>query len=251
MGVRVTMAASLWATAILSSADAFAVAPAAPASTNAALEPAFGLNANAALLSDYRYDGVSESNRRPTWQAGLTYVGRNGLYVGTQLTGVDVQDKPRTRLEADVFAGALIPVAGSDLGLQVSYMSYPDQRAPGPRYAFVEPQVSLTHRFERLTLSGEADWSPAYFGGLGQAWDLRAGVAVAVRHWLTLSGHIGRLWLSRGPSLIDWDLGGTASWRRLYVDVRYGGTDLSDAQCGFTSWCAPGVSATVGVRIWP
>src|SRR3954447_18838394 len=43
-----------------------------------------------AALSDYRYRGVSLSNERPTWRAGVTHDGASGWYVGASLAGVSL-----------------------------------------------------------------------------------------------------------------------------------------------------------------
>ena len=252
-------AATILASAIIVAAlagpfdRAWADPQADPGSTKGATPPApaSGFDATLAALSDYRLDGVSESNRRPTWQANLTYWRASGLYAGFVLTGVDFQDTPRTPVELDLYAGQQIPIAGYDLNLQFVYITYPHRRSPGPSYDFIEPEADLAHTFKHLTLKGALAWSPSYTYGAGEAWSLKGAASYDITNWLQASGHVRRLWLSKAPSLTNWDVGATATWRRLSLDVRYGGTDLNSSQCYFTNWCALGASASLTYRLLP
>ncbi|HBD38686.1 MAG TPA: hypothetical protein DC084_34445, partial [Cupriavidus sp.] len=56
---------------------------AAPAAAPAA-EPAspHTITANVSLVSDYRYRGLSQTNRRPAIQGGFDYAHESGFYIG-------------------------------------------------------------------------------------------------------------------------------------------------------------------------
>ena len=41
------------------------------------------ISANVALVSDYRFRGISQSNENPAIQGGFDYAFENGFYVGT------------------------------------------------------------------------------------------------------------------------------------------------------------------------
>lgn len=43
----------------------------------------------------------------------------------------------------------------------------------------------------------------------------------------------------------------TATWKQLYLELRYEDTDLTPAQCGFTDWRQPSVIGTIRVDLPP
>ena len=214
--------------------------------------PCDGVFASAATLTDYRFDGVSESDRRPTWQTTLYCYRKDGYFAGTTLTGVDFEDQPRTWLEVDWYGGRQFAWKGAKLTLELLYASFPDKRAPGSSYDILEPQALLSRAFGRLTLEGAGGWGTDA-SGRGQEWRFRAGALYVAAPWLSLSGHMGRFLDAAGADHDHsfYDVGATATWRRLSFDVRYGGSSLPYAQCYFTRWCEPGVYATLSWRLVP
>jgi len=202
-----------------------------------------------AWLSDYRFDGFSESDRAPTWQVNLHCFRTDGFYAGVVATGVNFEDTPRTRLEIDYYAGRHIAVWGSDLNLEVLYTSFPTQKTK-PSYALLEPEAELSHTWGRLTLSSLVSWTPND-SGAGTAWRLRQGASFKILPWLVASGHVGHSWIERNFDRTFFDAGLTATFGRLSIDGRYEGTDLKPSQCYYTTWCAPGAAVMVKYRILP
>jgi len=198
----------------------------------------------ASIVSDYRFDGFSESNLQPTWQVNLHCYRTDGFYAGTVLTGVNFEDRPRTTLETDFYVGRHVPVAGSDLNLELLEVWYPNQHTGGPAYGLFEPEAELSHRFGKLTLKALVAWSPNYSSNSGTSWHEKAGAEFALTDWLSVSGHYGRITIERGVSRHHFDVGATAKWRSLSLDARYGGTDLAKPQCYYTNWCAPAAAVT-------
>jgi uncharacterized protein (TIGR02001 family) len=219
--------------------------------TKTAIGLCSGVYVAVTALSDYRYDGFSESNRRPTWQANVHCYRTDGFYGGVVFTGVNFTEHPPTTLEIDYYGGRHVALGAVDLNLELLYTSFPNKRVHGPSYDFVEPQIELSRSFSALTLKSQFAWTPAYSSDGGQAWHLKETAAYAVTPWLTVSGHLGRLWVARGKDRTHWDVGATATWRRLSLDARYGGTNLKPAQCYYTDWCAPGAAVVLTWRLLP
>jgi len=238
-------AASLALSAGIAQADP---APAAPKPVG----PCAGVYASAAALSDYRFDGFSESNRAPTWQVTAYCYRNDGFFAGTTLTGVNFEDTPRTRLEADWYAGRQVRWKGASVSSICSTTPFPDKRAPGPSYDLFEAQVEVSRTSKRLTLGALAGWETNTSGG-GQEWHVKASAAYALTPWLSLSGHAGRFLAASGADHDHdhWDIGAAAKWRRLTLDARYGGTDQPLARCFFTDWCRPGAYASLSYRLLP
>jgi uncharacterized protein (TIGR02001 family) len=234
------------AIAMLAAGDAFADPPPKP------VGPCDGAFASVAGVSDYRFDGFSESNHHPTWQVTAYCYRNDGFFAGTMLTGIDFEDTPRTRLEADWYVGRQLRWRGAKVTLEALYDSFPDKRAPGPSYDIFEPQAEVSRTLKRLTLGALAGWETDVSGG-GQEWHLKASAAYALAPWLSISGHAGRFFAASGADHDHdhWDIGATATWRRLSLDARYGGTDEPRSRCFFTDWCEPGAYVSLNYRLYP
>ncbi len=245
------MKTTIIAAASLAFSAGAAVADPAPA-TPKPIGPCAGVYVSAAALSDYRFDGFSESNHHSTWQATLYCYRNDGFFAGTTLTGIDFEDTPRTHLEADWYVGRQVQWRGAKVTAELLYASFPDKRAPGPSYDIIEPQIEASRSFRRLTLGGLVGWETSMSGG-GQEWHVKASAAYAVAPWLSFSGHAGRFFAARGAdrNYDAWDVGATATWRRFSLDARYGGTDRPMSQCFFTTWCQPGGYASLSYRLLP
>jgi uncharacterized protein (TIGR02001 family) len=248
MRAQETTGASTLALALLTAASVSAE----PAPTPHAIGPCAGAYVSIAGLSDYRFDGFSESNHHPTWQVTAYCYRNDGFFVGTTLTGVDFADTPRTHVEADWYVGRQVSWRGAKITAELLYASFPDKRAPGPSYDILEPQIEVSRSFSRLTLGALGAWETDISGG-GQEWHVKASAAYAVAPWLSLSGHAGRFFAASGAdhNYDAWDVGATATWRRFSLDARYGGTDRPQAQCFFTTWCRPGPYVGLTYRLYP
>ena len=55
--------------------------------------------------SEYRFYGLSESNRQPAVQAGLHWTGPENFYAGIFVSRVNFRDFRKTSVEADLYAG--------------------------------------------------------------------------------------------------------------------------------------------------
>ncbi|HLY80229.1 MAG TPA: TorF family putative porin [Caulobacteraceae bacterium] len=237
------------ATAALGASAAFADPP-PPAPQP--IGPCAGAFASVTGLSDYRFDGFSESNHHPTWQVTAYCYRNDGFFAGTTLTGVDFEDTPRTDFEADWYVGRQVQWRGAKVTAELLYASFPDKRAPGPSYDILEPQIEVSRGFQRLTLGASVSWETSVSGG-GQQWHAKASATYALTPWLSLSAHAGRFFAAHGADhdYDAYDIGATATWRRLSFDARYAGTDRPPEQCFFTTWCQPGPSVSLSYRLWP
>ena len=123
------------------------------------------------------------------------------------------------------------------------------------------PRGSRRWRFvERALEPGEivchndtAIYNLAFDGGEGNA--LYGNATYTILDWLSVSGNLGHQW-AENAKLVgsrDYtygDIGATATWKGLALDIRYSGTDLGTAQCGAFYMatrhaCSGGVVATI------
>lgn len=147
---------------------------------------------------------------------------------------------------------------GSDLNLEAYYYAYPDHTGlPGaPNYSYFEGIAALSHTFDKLTLTGTAAISPAYFGETGTGVWIGGNASYVLNDWISISGNVGHQWVNEldgrgyGFPYTHWDLGATATWNGLSFDVRYIDTSISKSTCeGFNgpknNWCGPTVVGTI------
>lgn len=114
--------------------------------------PEHQLSYNAAVVSDYRYRGISQSRRDPALQGGLDYTNTpTGLYAGTWLSTIHwIKDSGGDgNVEWDMYGGKR-----GDLGNGVSY-------DVGGLYYFY-PGNGLPTSANTFELYGQLGYGPAY-----------------------------------------------------------------------------------------
>ena len=86
----------------IASASAFSqvAAPAAPAPT-----PEWTITGNAGLFSDYRFRGISQTDKKPAFQGGFDVAHSSGLYIGNWNSNVDSDLYSGANIEMDFYAG--------------------------------------------------------------------------------------------------------------------------------------------------
>jgi len=91
---------------------ALAADPKAPA-------PDFELSGNVAVVSDYRFRGFSETDRKAAFQGGFDLAHKSGFYIGNWNSNVKYSS---TSLEIDVYGGYATEV--NDVSLDVGLLKY-------------------------------------------------------------------------------------------------------------------------------
>jgi uncharacterized protein (TIGR02001 family) len=242
--LRRLLAASVLAGSTLAASAALADETAPPSEIT--------VSGNVALVSDYRFRGLSQSSGDPAVQGGITGSHASGAYAGVwaSSTGFGVLDRrfatnayTRTygSMELDLFGGWSGPVGGgvtADVGLL--YYAYPDGHFG--RAEFFEPYASLSTTLGPVTgkLGVNYAWKQAAlnFDGGGNDdnlylyGELSAGIPTTP---VTVSGHLGYAKGALSPKFatgqtarydggLDWNLGATfAITPRLSVGGQYVG----------------------------
>jgi uncharacterized protein (TIGR02001 family) len=182
---------------------------------------------NVAGTSDYVFRGVSQTQEAPALSAGvdLTY---GSLYAGTWASNVDFGDGD-TNAEIDLYGGIRPEVAGWNLDLGVIGYLYTNQ-PDGADYDYAEVKAAASRAFGPATLGAAVYYSPDFFGASeDEATYVEANAAISPADRWTLSGAVGRQFVSSDLDYTTWNLG--AAWQmtpHLAVDVRYHDTDEHD-----------------------
>jgi uncharacterized protein (TIGR02001 family) len=236
--IRGLIAATLLAGTALAATPAFADdAPAAPPS-------AVTITGSAAIVSQYRFRGLSQSDNKPAVQGAFTVAHSSGFYIstwGSSATGNDVVNIGGT--EIDVYGGWTHALGKSGVtfdGGVYGYI-YPGF-TPGNYY---EIYGSLAKTFGPFSAKAGAYYAPGQkvfdlnftspsrknlyvYGELG------AGIPNTP---LSVHSHLGHTGggFDYGKQYLDWNVGVTLKWKALAFDASWVGTNVSrgDINKGF------------------
>jgi uncharacterized protein (TIGR02001 family) len=212
------------------------------AAATASAQVSGGLSA----LSDYRFRGISLSDRRPALQGWLTYDHPSGLYAGALLSTVHIY-AASSEVAGNLYGGyayAISPRAALDVA--VARYFYPESTVIGS-YDFTELSVGAALDRVRTRLSVSND----YFGSGSRTAYLEVEGTLPLTEKLSLIGHAGGLWRSDssqehapGPPRFQFDGKVGVLWEVLGfgVELSVVGTDVPRSRCpGSDQACETGV----------
>lgn len=226
--------------------------------------PSITVSGSAAIASDYRFRGVSQSDQEMAVQAGITIAHESGFYIGTwgsNLAGWGAFGG--ANMELDLIGGYKAKLAdNATLDVGLTWYMYP---GGSDKTDFAEPYAKLTGTAGPATLTAGVAYSPKQ-QALGKWYNTGAAAAAGVYDrpgakddnlylWgdgaLALAGtpivakaHVGHSWGQNGlgPNATavsptgrywDWSLGADATYRNLTFNVSYIDTDISNAEAGY------------------
>lgn len=236
-------------------------APAARAQDLAAA-PDWTANATVDVQSDYRFRGISQSNRNPVPQGALNITGPDGFYVGSWVSQINwqvgVNNNPR--IEWDIYGGKHFDLGdGTDFNVEAYEYAYPEYNTsyvPGkPAASYFEGIFTLSHTFGPVALDVVYAVSPQFTLGTGTGNYLEGQAILTLTDWLTVSTNVGHQWVDLIPAdYTHADVGATATWKGFSLDARYVGTSLNKVNCatyymGTKNACGGGFVATLSYTI--
>lgn len=210
------------------------------------------VSGSATLASDYRFRGVSQTDKGMAIQGGLTVSHESGFYVGTWASNLSGWGTfGGANMELDLIGGFKTEIGGAMLDAGLVWYMYP---SGADTTDFAEIFMKVSGSTGPLTLTGGVAYAPRQDAlanvsnapnSRGQKQDnlyLSGDAAFAVADTpLTLKAHIGHsdgnpglgpngTSVSPTGSYWDWSLGVDASWRNLTLGVAYVDTDIGRAE---------------------
>lgn len=179
-------------------------------------EGPFTVSGGIAVVSDYRFRGVSLSDKDFAVQPTLTVSHESGLYVG--VWGSNVAENPGEDVEVDLYAG----FAGGDTityDLGVTYYMYPGVSD----FNYVEMIGKLGTTVGPVTLGGMLAYAPSQ-DGTSNTDNIYVGTNASVgipNTPLTFTGSVGYEDGAFGDDKIDWSLGLTAEVKGFTLGASY------------------------------
>ncbi len=222
------------------------------------------VSGSAAIASDYRFRGVSQSDGEMAVQGGITVSHESGLYAGvwgSNLAGWGTFGG--ANVELDLIGGYKAKLAdNATLDGGLTWYMYP---GGADKTDFAEPYVKLTGTTGPATLTAGAAYAPKqqaigkwYATGADAAAGLYTspggkddnlylwgdGALALAGTPITAKAHVGHSWGQDGlgPNATavaptgeywDWSLGADATWHSLTFNVSYIDADISGAEAAY------------------
>jgi uncharacterized protein (TIGR02001 family) len=248
------------------SASLAALMVATPALADDAAPPSdVTINGSATVVTDYRFRGVSQTDRNPAVQGSITVSHSSGFYAsvwGSSVSGYVVATN-NTSQEIDLILGWKKTFSGTTLDAGLLYYYYP--KTTGGYTNFAEPYVSVAHTFGPVTAKATVNYAPKQ-KALGSVQNIvpepsqdnvyAAGdFSAAIPNTpLGLTAHIGHNW---GPSWLasdfngkkgytDWSVGATLTYKAITFGVQYVDTDAVFISSSGKNVAKGGVVASIG-----
>ncbi len=185
-----------------------------------------GISGELNLLSDFRFRGISRSDRDPAVQGALTVSTPDGLYVGGRGTSLnDAGDLGGSQF--DLYAGFSGGLGlGTSIDAGVTYFYFPEGEG---KTDYFEPYASVSHQLGPLegTLGAKYAWEQAALGGEDLLYlfgELEAGIPTTP---VTLIAQAGRQDVGALGDYWTWSLGARAAFGPVQAGLRYVDTDLT------------------------
>lgn len=185
-------------------------------------KPAVSIAYNAAIVSDYRFRGISYTSRHPAIQVGADLSFRSGWFLGTWTT--NVADYGGSNLEVDLYGGYGGSVAGFDYSGTVYTYVYPG----GTDTDYFELQGTLARTMGPVTTTLTLAYTPDQWNTDRDNLYVSLGTDVALGELpLTASFSLGR---ENGSYDHKWDWSAGLTYKldaldlsATYVDSNYKG----------------------------
>ena len=221
--------------------------------------PAVTISGGATLVTDYRFRGISQTDKDFAVQGTFTLTHKSGLYATVWGSSIDDYIAAGSDQEIDLIAGYKKTFGGTTVDVGVLYYYYPGSSKiiPGTNSDFVEPYIGVSHTFGPVTGKVSAAYAPkakALSIGAGKednlyvAFDLSGGIPNTP---VSLSAHLGH---SYGPSYLrigkgytDWNVGATYTWKNLVFGVSYVDTNKALFSPSGKNISKGGIVGSVGV----
>ena len=135
-----------------------------------------GLFSSVGLTSDYRYQGVSNSDGNPALQGYVHWWRPDGFYAGLFATQVDFDDPGDTSYELDLYGGKNFDLKDGKTRLtaEAMFTAFPNEHVWGPTYNFIQFKAAARRTEGPWVLTTTGSFVPEASYGAGEAGGWRA-----------------------------------------------------------------------------
>jgi uncharacterized protein (TIGR02001 family) len=237
--------------ALIIAGPLLAAAPAAAEDLGGGLS----VNGGATVVSDYRFRGISQTDKRPAVQGSVSLSHESGLYAGVWGSSIDDYVAAGSDQEIDLSIGYKRTFGSTTVDVGLLYYYYPG--SGGANTDFAEPYASVSQAFGGVTAKATVAYAPSQSAltiGAGDednlyiAGDLSGAVPGTP---LSLSAHLGHSfgpsYLTIGDEYTDWSVGASYAIKSFTVGLSYVDTDGTFITPSGRNASKAGVVASLGV----
>ncbi|MEK9774994.1 MAG: TorF family putative porin [Quisquiliibacterium sp.] len=200
-----------------------------PSAGFAQTTPAHSFTGNFSLVSEYRYRGIAQTDKKPALQGGFDYGHADGAYLGlwgSNVSWIADAGGGSNSLEVDLYGGYKMSVGDIGLDFGALHYNYPGTITFDPKPNTTELYVGASWKMLTLKYSqavtdifGFPDSKGSTYVDLGASFDVGSGV--------TLGAHYGHQTIKNnaGCSYDDWKLGLSKDFAGLNLGLAYVGTN--------------------------
>lgn len=224
-------------------------------------------SATFAVVSDYSFAGISQTQLQPAVQPGFGYTTLDlneavplSAYVWTWGSNINFANSG-SGVEVDLMGGLRLKAYDKCLNVDVSYLRY---TYPGSalalNYDYGDFSLLVGYDFQVVQLNAKVRYSPDSFGNSGTAWNKRVQIAaplpfLQVNENISFKayGTLGDQWVDRflnygipSNEYWYWQIGLITSIYGIDFAAAYTDTNIDIAGCGNTGNCQGRVILSVG-----
>ncbi len=207
------------------------------------------ITGNAGLFSDYRFRGISQTNKKPAFQGGIDISHASGFYVGNWNSNVDSAFFNGANIEMDFYGGYKLPLGDFTLDVGALYYYYPGSGAGGT-FKIDNTEIYIGGSYGPFSL--KYSHAVSDFFGISDSKNssyLDGSITYDLGNGLGLVGHVGYQKLKRNArvveiggtnpedSIVDWKVGVTYDLSGFLLGASYIGTnrDLTGGTAGLSN----------------
>ena len=200
--------------------------------------PNITISGSATLVSDYRFRGISQTDKRFAVQGTFTVASKTGLYATVWGSSIDDYVFNGADQEIDLSVGYKKAFGATTIDVGVLYYYYPG--SGGITSDFFEPYGSVTYSIGPVSAKASVAYAPKQAAlrvvtgvtekrdNLYVAGDLSGGIPNTP---VSLSAHIGHnfgpSYLSIGKEYTDYSIGASVTRKNITLGVQYVDTDAN------------------------
>lgn len=232
-------------TATLLAGTALAATPAFADETDA--PSAITISGTAAIVSQYRFRGIAQSDNKPAVQASITAAHESGFYVSVWGSSATNPVNPITPngFNSPIFIG------GSEIDVYGGYAKqFGAIKVDIGGYGYIYPGLPTANLYEvygsvsgtmgpvtaKVGVNYAPDQNNLVADNVYVYGDLSGGIPGTP---ISLHGHIGYTdgSLAYVKNYLDWSVGAAVTWKNLTLDASVVGTNVSRAESDFFGGC--------------
>jgi uncharacterized protein (TIGR02001 family) len=216
----------------------------------------FSVNGGATVVSDYRFRGISQTDKRFAIQGTFTISHTTGLYGSVWGSSIDDYVAAGGDAELDLIVGYKKTFGSTTLDGGLLYYYYPG--SGGANTDFAEPYLKVTQAFGPVSATGTIAYAPKQkaltVDGIHKEDNLylAGDLAYAIPNTpLSLTGHFGHSfgpsYLTIGKEYSDWSVGAALTYKNIVAGLQYVDTNKNLDSPRGRNIAGAGVVASLGV----